>query len=199
VIAQNNVGSLPIELVSFEAERNTRQEVQLRWTTAMELNNKGFEVERMLEGETEFIKVAYVEGQGTSSGLHSYYQIDPNSFTNVSYYRLKQIDFDGTFSYSPTRAVEGMANPDGTGMSVFPNPTQGALNIQILDPIAPQKVYITLTDVQGRIVREHSTTISNERIIQLPQLLENLSNNLYFLHVQTVDGKKHWSQKISLQ
>ena len=199
VIVQNNAGSLPIELVSFDATRNTRQEVQLRWTTAMELNNKGFEVERMLEGETEFVKMTYVEGQGTSSGLHSYYQVDPNSFTGVSYYRLKQIDFDGTVSYSPTRAVEGMPNPDGIGMTVFPNPTQGELNFQILDPIPPQQVYITLIDAQGRIVREHWTTISNERIVQLPQLLESLSNNLYFLHVQTIDGKKQWSQKISLQ
>jgi hypothetical protein len=199
VIVQNNSSSLPVELVAFEAERNNRQEVQLRWTTAMELNNKGFAVERMLEGETEFTKVAYVEGQGTSSGQHSYYQIDPNSFTGVSYYRLQQIDFDGTVAYSPTRAVEGMANPDGTGMTVFPNPTQGALNFQILEPIAPQKVYITLTDAQGRIVREYQTTISHERIVQLPHLLENLSNNLYFLHVQTVDGKQQWSQKISLQ
>ncbi|MGH1337049.1 MAG: choice-of-anchor D domain-containing protein [Aureispira sp.] len=199
-IAQNNpIQSLPIELVSFDAKRTNRQEVQLHWTTAIERNNKGFEVERLLQGETEFTKVAYVAGNGTTTKLSTYYQVDPNSFTGTSYYRLKQLDVDGSFEYSPTRAVEGMTLPTGEGMTVFPNPTQGALNFQILEPLAPQKVQITLIDAQGRVVAEQTTTISSERVVQLPHLLNNLPNNLYFLQVQTEDGTQQWSKKISLR
>ena len=200
VIAQTSpVGSLPIELLSFEAERTGRKEVQLRWTTASERDNKGFEVERLLQGETEFAKVATVESKGNNAGINTYYQVDPNSFTGTSYYRLKQLDTDGNFQYSPTRAVEGMASPNGEGLSVFPNPTQGALNFQILEPLEPQQVYISLTDAQGRLVKEHWTTISSKQVVQLPELLEGLPNNLYFLQVQTTEGNRYWSKTISLQ
>ncbi len=200
VIAQTGtVGSLPIELIRFEAERANRQEVQLRWATAIERNNKGFEVERLLEGETAFVNVGYVDGKGTTTNLSTYYLVDPNSFTGISYYRLKQIDLDGSIQYSPTRAVAGLVAPSGDGMTVFPNPTAGALNFQILEPLAPTPVHIRLTDAQGRVVREHSLTISSEQVVSLPHLLTDLPSNLYFLQVTTTDGQLQWSKKISLR
>ncbi len=201
VIAQTSpVGSLPIELLSFEAERADRQTVDLRWETAVEINNQGFEIERLLEGQTDFVTVGHIAGKGNAvANNNAYYHIDPNSFTGMSYYRLKQIDNDGSSSYSPIRAVAGLTAPSGEGMTVFPNPSNGALNVQILDPIAPQQVYISLLDAQGRLIREQYIAVDNDRIIHLPNLLNGLPNNLYFLQVQTEDGLQQWSQKVSVR
>lgn len=91
-------GIIPVELVSFTSSviNNT---VGLNWITATELNNSGFEVQKSLDN-SNWNKVGFVTGNGTSTEVHSYSFVDQNPIIGTSFYRLKQIDFDGTSEYS---------------------------------------------------------------------------------------------------
>jgi hypothetical protein len=119
---------LPITLIGFEGRRveglngAMTEEVKLSWTTAQEINNKGFEVE-MSEDGLAYQKIAFVEGLGNSltSNIYQLTTIQPND----AYYRLRQVDFDGKFSYSPVVFVEGMVGK----VVVYPNPNNGAFKV----------------------------------------------------------------------
>lgn len=97
---------IPVELTSFLAEQ-TNTGIMLKWITASELNNSGFEIERAssrqvrtLPSQEEWEKIGYVEGNGTTTEI-SYYSFEDNSLSAGNYqYRLKQIDFDGSITYS---------------------------------------------------------------------------------------------------
>lgn len=97
---------LPVELVAFSAEMPGPNAVQLRWSTASELNNREFVVERSVDGRF-FSTIGTVAGHGNSTSPHAYSYQDkqlPNSPERL-YYRLRQVDNDGSFSFSPVRTV----------------------------------------------------------------------------------------------
>lgn len=95
---------LPIELTSFTVELNNQQPL-LRWETASEKDNARFELERSFDGET-FEQIGIVNGSGTTSQPHSYSFIDNTAPAGFQYYRFKQVDYNGSYSYSPLRAIE---------------------------------------------------------------------------------------------
>ncbi|MCK7518965.1 MAG: hypothetical protein MZV64_15195 [Ignavibacteriales bacterium] len=88
-----------MELVSFNASASGSV-VNLSWTTATELNNNGFSIERQT-GSSNWQTIGFVKGSGTTTAINNYNFADRNILSQTIYsYRLKQIDFDGTFSYS---------------------------------------------------------------------------------------------------
>ncbi len=100
--APNGTQDLPVELTSFSAVKLTNG-VKLSWTTASEINNSGFDIERSSNNKS-FNKIAFIPGHGTSTEALSYSYVD-NSQSGKTYYRLKQVDFDGSFNYSKTVEV----------------------------------------------------------------------------------------------
>lgn len=105
---------VPVELISFIGQASSNS-VELKWQTASELNNKGFEVERLLScsraenltaPNESWIIAGFVPGKGNSSGTTNYYFTDKNLIPGIYYYRLKQIDFNGTFKHSRAISVE---------------------------------------------------------------------------------------------
>jgi hypothetical protein len=102
----NVTGTVPVELASFSGTA-MQGGITLSWSTASELNNLGFEVERSTD-ENGFITIGFVNGVGTSTETHYYSFIDRPHFENKSRirYRLKQVDFDGSFEYSNVIEVE---------------------------------------------------------------------------------------------
>ncbi|MCK7526103.1 MAG: T9SS type A sorting domain-containing protein [Ignavibacteriales bacterium] len=124
-------GVIPVELVSFTSSiiNNT---VGLNWITATELNNSGFEIQRSLSptpslkegalGNSDWQKIGFVNGNGTSTEVHTYSFVDANPVTGISYYRLKQIDFDGTFDYSNIVEVVYGAVAEFALEQNYPNP-----------------------------------------------------------------------------
>lgn len=98
-LTPSDLGStpLPVELLQFGASTES-ENVHLKWSTASELNNDYFEIEKSMEGIV-FESIGKVKGAGTSQHIIQYSFIDALSFP-ISYYRLKQVDFDGTFTYS---------------------------------------------------------------------------------------------------
>src|SRR5690606_38659659 len=100
--SSNNV--LPIQLLSFTAKPIDNKEVLTQWTTATETNNDFFTVERSVDA-LNFKEIGTVNGAGNSNNAIKYRFSDKNPFAGTSYYRLKQTDFDGKFSYSEIESV----------------------------------------------------------------------------------------------
>ncbi|MFH0733150.1 MAG: T9SS type A sorting domain-containing protein [bacterium] len=119
---------VPVELVSFGASYENGA-VSLNWITATETNNNGFEIERSLDKGT-FAKIGFVEGNGTSTEINKYSFIDNYSSNKTVYYRLKQIDFDGSFTYSDVVEVNVTTPKDFVLMQNYPNPFNPSTSIQ---------------------------------------------------------------------
>jgi len=144
-------GPLPVELTAFTATAKGNH-VVLNWATASEKNNDHFTVERSADGQT-FVVVGTVAGQGTTTVAHTYSTTDANAANLAStlYYRLRQVDTDGTESLSPVRTV-AFARP--AEASLYPNPatTTTSLDLRAL----PAGSYtVTLLDLAGHTVATH--------------------------------------------
>ena len=142
------------ELISFEARLNI-DKVELLWVTASEENNELFTIERSQEGII-FEEILQVEGAGASSNKIEYFDIDYEPLTGVSYYRLKQIDTDGKFTYSSTVIVDYpgtklLVEVVGADIKIWPNPNEGTyLNIQMNGYEPENEVLFVVTDIVGR-------------------------------------------------
>lgn len=137
---ENTQNPLPVELVSFEA-RVSQGHVVLRWRTATELNNYGFEVHRFNAGDWDV--VGFVPGHGTTTAMRQYEFIDTDVTAARQQYRLKQIDTDGTFSFSPTIEVEIMLPKKFELRQNYPNPFNPQTTIAfILPESAPAEIAI---------------------------------------------------------
>lgn len=152
---------LPVELTSFTATLENNF-ANLNWTTATELNNNIFEIERRIVDEaknTDWVKIGYREGYGTTSDQHEYFYSDNVSALTASkvQYRLKQIDFNGSFEYS--NIVEVMLLPVDLLLSQnYPNPFNPNTTISFE---IPSKDFVTLKvfNIKGE---EVSTLIKSE-------------------------------------
>lgn len=122
---------LPVEMTSFTAQAHGTMAL-LRWTTATELNNHGFDIEKNVNGS--WTKLGFVTGNGTSNVAHEYSYVDAKATGSVSY-RLKQIDNDGAFKYSDIASVEATAAPKAFEMANnYPNPFNPATEIRFAVP-----------------------------------------------------------------
>lgn len=119
---------LPIELSRFQANVMGSQGVLLNWETASELNNKHFSVERSVDGRVWYT-IAEVKGAGTSSQVQNYDYIDQSPENGISYYRLRQTDYDGTFKYSETQRVNVGSDGADSSLAVYPNPAQNTIYV----------------------------------------------------------------------
>jgi hypothetical protein len=142
--------NLPVELIKFEAKVTPSNEVKLFWQTASELNNSGFEIHKSNNGK-DWETIDFVVGQGTTLEVSNYQYEDQKPLIGTNYYRLKQVDFDGAFEYSKTIAVE--YNIEESNITIFPNPSNGVVNLQINNP-SNQKMQIKILDNLGRIIRD---------------------------------------------
>jgi hypothetical protein len=127
IVKLNEPIILDVELVSFEGI-NSEDKITLTWSTASELNNKGFELERSLSVENNFESIGWIEGHGNSMFPNSYFYDDTDVKTGiVYYYRLKQLDYNGSVSYSKVIAVK--TSEEDLSLSIAPNPFSGSTNI----------------------------------------------------------------------
>lgn len=147
---------LPITLTEFHAHVTKDLNVAIEWSTASELNNDRFEVEKSSNG-VDFYVYQTVKGNGTTQKSHDYFIIDTSPFQGTGYYRLKQVDFNGARSYSEMVSVQ--INQES--LDVFPNPTKGLLTIPFS---SKQKVFDSL----GQLVFEGTSPTSALNLSALP-------------------------------
>jgi hypothetical protein len=120
---------IPVELTSFTASASNGN-VELKWMSATELNNSGFEVQRNIDDES-FEKIAFVPGFGTTTEPKEYSYVDEN-ITGTLRYRLKQIDFDGSFEYSQIIELHSLLDFSFQLDQNYPNPFNPITNISYI-------------------------------------------------------------------
>jgi len=119
--------SLPIELIEFSAANQKENQVLLEWSTVSEINNDFFTIERS-KNTVSWEQIAIINGAGNSNQLLHYNLVDDQPYFNISYYRLKQTDFDGNYTYSTIKAIN--INSSKSDIQIYPNPTNGQITIQ---------------------------------------------------------------------
>ncbi|RZK29578.1 MAG: T9SS type A sorting domain-containing protein, partial [Hymenobacter sp.] len=147
------VDPLPVELSRFDVLA-LRQDALLTWSTASEHNNDHFTIERSLNG-SNFVEVGTVRGQGNSQRPTDYTFTDNGAGRLAAatvYYRLKQVDLNGTASYSPVRTVQFASATAQATAILYPNPSQGQT---VVDPrsLAAGTYSVQLLDLAGRVLR----------------------------------------------
>ncbi|HPI06611.1 MAG TPA: proprotein convertase P-domain-containing protein [Saprospiraceae bacterium] len=170
--------SLPVALTTFIATPVEEKSVRLQWTTATERNSARFDLERSADGQ-HFYTIANVPAAGNSSDEHQYEWMDTNPLRAENYYRLRQVDFDGAFEYSPVRVA---VMPDkNLNWPVYPNPAQTAFFVEN----GEEEGRLSLFDVAGNMVLEQalSTGGTGTEI-----KTEGLPSGLYGIKIQTERG-----------
>ncbi|MFK8104858.1 MAG: T9SS type A sorting domain-containing protein [Saprospiraceae bacterium] len=144
---------LPVELTRFSGQAKAKG-VELQWETASEKDNKYFAIEKSSDGE-RFSNIGYVEGNGNSFAAIAYDFLDTNPTKGWSYYRLKQVDFDGSYAYSNTIAIRYDITADE--VILFPNPASNELNLEITDAAVLENnnaVTVQINSVTSQLVKE---------------------------------------------
>jgi hypothetical protein len=178
---------LPVELVQFSGN-NKGSRNELNWTTATENNNKGFEVQRSLDG-VNFSTIGFVNSQsseGNSTIARNYTFTDDQLSGYAYYYRLNQVDFDGESSYSDIIQVKGELPTTWTITDVFPNPASTEVNVIIPAPNRDQ-VTLSVTDMTGRIVLSSTANLEAGYNI-IPVDISFLANGTYFVKLAGCDN-----------
>jgi hypothetical protein len=145
-------GALPVKLVFFEAVLNPENKVNINWSTASEVNSAYFEIERSSDA-IDFTGIDSTPAAGNSEETINYSAIDDNPLPGISYYRLKQVDLDGSFTYSEIVSVfiSGVTSDQSSSVKVFPTLiTSPSVNIDVSGTDAPVKV--SVFDNAGRMV-----------------------------------------------
>ncbi len=140
ITAQN---PLPVELLSFDGTM-INGVTHLNWQTASEINCKLFEVQRSKDG-SDWNTFASVDGAGNSTTLNEYTMRDESPFADLTYYRLKQIDFNGDYEYSDVIVVKSTSSD---GILAYPNPVKDVLELQGL----PYDCSVRVVDATGKLI-----------------------------------------------
>ncbi|MFM7728476.1 MAG: T9SS type A sorting domain-containing protein, partial [Flavobacteriales bacterium] len=174
--ASLNCVILPVELLNFSAVPNN-DVVDLTWTTASETNNDYFTVERSVDGN-RFEPVRTVDGAGTITHERTYMTIDQQPFKGVSYYRLKQTDYDGKVSYSSVVAVKMESGRNF--FQVVPNPASGEFTL-LFSERSFQHRLIRVLDLSGRVVKEQLIGADDPSTLRFD--ISGFSGGIYYVSV----------------
>ncbi len=176
--------ALPVELTSFTAASTGSATVVLKWTTATEVNNYGFEIEASTSSATGWENVGFVEGHGNSNSPKEYSYIDNSGATS---YRLKQVDTDGSFEYSDVVTVAG--NSVNKLNQNYPNPFNPTTQISF--SIAKvSNVSISVYNALGQKVAEVLNQNMNAGSHTVNFNGSNLASGFYFYRLETPNYSK---------
>ncbi len=187
-VLRYDISSLvPVELSSFSASV-TLNNVELNWTTATETNNFGFSVERRSE-DSEFEEIGFVKGNGTSTLINSYSFIDSKPLSGVVYYRLKQIDLDGSINYSNEVLADNTGLIEGFRLlGNYPNPFNPSTTISFT-LTEKENVRVLVRDILGSEVVEIFNGIASPGINRLQwkgtnSMGQTVNSGVYFYTVE---------------
>jgi hypothetical protein len=181
---------LPVELMSFKGNASP-EGIVLSWQTATEENNDRFEVERSTDGK-HFEKIGVVKGAGNSNTLLSYSYLDNHATGNLNYYRLNQVDFDGTNAHSRVIKISKDGGMAGLGIQLIPNPCLDkncSVQLRGINPDNP--LTVELRDLTGRVVFSKQVP-ADQTTFELPKI--DSGKGIYILSAK--NGKNTAHQKV---
>ncbi len=169
---------VPVELTSFEAVANGNN-IQLTWSTATETNNNGFEIQRKTESD-DWSTVSFIKGNGTTTERHNYFYNDLPANLKGSFvsYRLKQVDYDGSFSYSKVIEAELVPNQFSLDQN-YPNPFNPTTTIKFSVP-EKANVSIKIFNSLGQIVNEVLNNNFDAGYYSINFNASNLASGVYY-------------------
>jgi hypothetical protein len=179
--------AVPVSLVSFNGSRQANNNA-LSWTTATEINNAGFELQRSVDGKS-FSSLAFVASKaenGTSNASLTYSFNDKIVLAASYYYRLKQIDKDGKSIVSNIVFIKGTKATKLEMVSIYPNPAVENLNVSVASPKS-DKVTFIISDLAGKvIIRQSANVVNGDNNIQLN--VSSLAKGTYTVKAVCADG-----------
>jgi hypothetical protein len=181
-IAMSNIVTLPVQLVSFDANAEANK-VLLNWKTSSELNNNYFVVERSNDGNN-WETVKRVESAKNSNSLIEYTATDDKPMTGMAFYRLKQVDVDGAVTIF--NAMQAIDFTPAITVSVYPNPAANEFSIE---GNKISEATVSITDCMGKSVSLVSESIGDKMVFNTSEL----ANGIYFINVElngNVDQQK---------
>lgn len=188
---------LPIELISFEANVND-DKVDLTWITASEINNDYFTIERSVDAKN-WEEIITTSGAGNSNLLIEYFESDYEPVIGMSYYRLKQTDFNGAFSYSNIVPVRFEKNKNEDGLiNLFPNPVSvgGTVNIEFKN-IFESELLVVLRNTKGEEFYSMVVVdIEDGKLIGVP-IETNIPTGVYLITASSEN--QMYSQKLIIK
>ncbi len=181
--------TVPVDFISFTAKLKDEM-AYLDWNTALEIDNDHFEIQRSINGK-DFQQIGLINGKGNFSGVSNYNFIDRNPLNGVNYYRLKQVDFNGDFAFSPLAQINyDRIATDAVALS--PNPVKEELRLSIGKGFgAVQKICVL--NSSGQIIRLIETMEQSPSELALN--LSDLSPGIYLIQIQGI--KHNFTSKFS--
>lgn len=172
-VAYNTISAtiLPITLLKFRATLTNVNHVEIAWTTATQIDNDYFTIERSQNG-TEWEVIRRVEGEGNSTEVLHYQEYDYNPLFGVSYYRLGQTDFNGTTTYTNPVIVKR----ENKGVQVFPNPAQEYITIVGENNLS----YRVLNQIGMDVTHQTDVLVTGTNFIKIN--IQNLGSGYYLVH-----------------
>jgi hypothetical protein len=172
---------LPVELISFSAVPSANG-ITLNWITASEINNQGFEVEKSNNG-INFYVIGFVPGAGTTTNVQKYIFTDETNQTNLAlYYRLKQIDFNGSFTYSNVINVNYNLPSEFSLSQNYPNPFNPETNIKY--SVAKREfVSIKVYDISGQEIASLINEVKDQGSYNIKFNGSSLASGIYFVRM----------------
>ena len=174
MVSFSTVAVLDVELLDFQGIAKDKG-VDLAWTTANEKTNAGFDIERSADGQ-KFEKIGFVKGNGTTKDKKNYSFIDKTPLSKTAYYRLQQVDFDGSKVSSNVISIEPKSSK-GT-LKVYPNPSSdNRISIEFPSIDRAEEIQISIVNVLGQVVLQQKTNTNTPLSIDLT----NWAKGVYFV------------------
>ncbi|MFT3981324.1 MAG: T9SS type A sorting domain-containing protein [Ferruginibacter sp.] len=187
-------GPMPVEFLSLAAVQKGSG-VSVNWSTASELNNNYFDVERSTDGTT-WNTIARVMGAGNSATVKNYNAYDAKPVAGYNLYRIRQVDIDGKFEYSSTVKVK--ITIDKLGVSVLANPFVNNITVDFLSNNI-QTVSARLTDLSGKTVAMQNWSISTGTTRKTMDNVVTLQRGMYILTITDMNGAVVFNSKLIKQ
>ena len=172
---------LPIGLLDFEGQLSSHNAL-LDWSTSFEAGSAGFEVERSYDG-INFFDIGYVSAAGRSASTRNYSFTDPSIAQDNNYYRLKEIDQDGKFTYSKTLLIKDPNNLTNSAFTVLSNPFTDHIDI-VFGRVPAGRVEIKLLDMAGRTLLTQSADPSGGSRLRVNLSGASISAGIYLLELR---------------
>ncbi|MBA4239970.1 MAG: hypothetical protein C0448_04555 [Sphingobacteriaceae bacterium] len=183
---------LPIELLYFKGNLTENKEVVLDWATETERNNDYFVIEKSSDAN-QWELLSIIDGKGNSDVKVAYSTTDHNPYSDISYYRLKQVDFDGSYKYTKTISVD-IRETKNHITNVRPNPTKDILSYDIIS-FGKGQIDVELISFTGEIISYENKSIEQGKNTSSMNL-SNLNNGVYLLKVKFESSGETLIQKV---